>query len=70
MLKIGVISDSHHRSDIAKSAIDYLKEKGVDLLLHAGDIVEISTLKDMRDSGIPYKAVLGNNDSFLKSCES
>ena len=53
MLKIGVISDSHHRSDIAKSAIDYLKEKGVDLLLHAGDIVEISTLKDMRDSGIP-----------------
>lgn len=70
MLKIGVISDSHHRSDIAKSAIDYLKEKSVDLLLHAGDIVEISTLKDMRDSGIPYKAVLGNNDSFLKSCES
>lgn len=69
MLKIGVISDSHHRSDIAKSAIDYLKEKGVDLLLHAGDIVEISTLKDMRDSGIPYKAVFGNNDIPLLGCE-
>lgn len=70
MLKIGVISDSHHRSDIAKSAIDYLKEKGVDLLLHAGDIVEITTLRDMRDSGICYKSVFGNNDTLLFGCES
>ena len=69
MLKIGVISDSHHRPDIAKSAICYLKEKGADLLVHAGDIVEIATLRDMRDSGIYYKAVFGNNDMSLFGCE-
>ena len=70
MVKIGVISDSHHRPDIAKSAICYLKQKGIDLLVHAGDIVEIATLRDMKDSKIPYKAVFGNNDMLLKGCQS
>lgn len=67
MSKIGIISDSHQRVDIAQSAIKYLKNKDIDILLHAGDIVELDTLKIMQKSQIPYKAVFGNNDTLLKA---
>lgn len=66
MIKIGVISDSHHKSDVAGSAINYLLDKKADLIIHAGDIVEISTLKALKNSKIPYVAVFGNNDNALK----
>lgn len=65
-LKFGVISDSHHRSDVAKSAINFLKDCGADLLIHAGDIVEHITLKDLKHSNLPYVAILGNNDKELQ----
>ncbi|CZE45898.1 YfcE family phosphodiesterase [Campylobacter geochelonis] len=66
MITLGIISDSHQRVDIAKSAINYLKDKKIDLLLHAGDIVKFQTLELMKKSGIKYRAVLGNNDTNLK----
>ncbi len=66
-MRIGLISDSHHKVDVAKSAINFLKKKDVDLLVHSGDIVEFETLRDLKKSQIPYVAVLGNNDSNLKS---
>ena len=65
MLKVGLISDSHRRDDVAKFAIDYLLKKEIDLLIHAGDIVEEKTLFDMKNCGVPYVAVLGNNDFHL-----
>lgn len=64
-LKVGVISDSHHRSDVARSAINFLKDYGANLLIHAGDIVEHVTLKDLKKSNLAYFAVLGNNDKNL-----
>lgn len=66
MTKIGVISDSHHRSDIATQAIKILKKQGVHILIHSGDIVELKTLEDMKNSLIPYVAILGNNDANLQ----
>lgn len=65
-LKVGIISDSHHRSDVARSAINFLKKSGANVLIHAGDIVELSTLNDLKRSNLPYFAILGNNDSSLK----
>lgn len=65
-MKIGVMSDSHHKSDVANSAISLLQEKKVDLIIHAGDIVELDTLKALKRSKIPYAAVFGNNDNGLK----
>ncbi|ASM38825.1 MAG: YfcE family phosphodiesterase [Campylobacter sputorum] len=70
MAKIGIISDSHKRSDIALEAIDILKSQKVDILIHAGDIVEFDTLKHLRNSHIPYVAVLGNNDESLKKYQN
>lgn len=66
MIKIGIISDSHKRSDIALDAIKILQSQSVDLLIHAGDIVELDTLKHMRNTHIPYVAILGNNDDDLR----
>ena len=64
-MKIGVISDSHYAVDVANSALDYLRNLGIDLLIHAGDIVELRTLQLMHAMKIPYAAVIGNNDTNL-----
>ncbi|MBR8463293.1 YfcE family phosphodiesterase [Campylobacter sp. faydin G-24] len=64
-LKIGIISDSHHRTDVAKDAIDLLVKNGCELVLHAGDILKSECLKYLQDSGVAYRAVIGNNDSHL-----
>lgn len=62
---IGVISDSHPETGVAANAIEWLLARGADLLVHAGDIVAIETLRLLRQSGKPYFAVLGNNDEAL-----
>ena len=62
---IGVISDSHPEMEVVASAIEWLLARGADLLVHAGDIVAIETLRLLRQSGKPYFAVLGNNDEAL-----
>lgn len=64
-MKIGLLSDSHRKVDLAKFCIDTLKENGAELLIHAGDIVEEDTLKLLAKSGLEYRAVLGNNDMHL-----
>ncbi|MBN1353623.1 MAG: metallophosphoesterase family protein [Candidatus Omnitrophica bacterium] len=63
MKKIGVISDTH----IPKAARDlpesvYREFKNVDMILHAGDLVELSVLEKLR-SIAPTFAVSGNMDS-------
>lgn len=66
-MKIGVLSDSHARVDLAEFCIKKLKKEGADFLIHAGDIVKEETLKLLKKSSLPYKAILGNNDSNLVS---
>ncbi len=65
-MRIGIISDSHARVDLAKFCIQKLKKEGAEFLIHAGDIVKEETLKLLEKSLLPYKAVLGNNDMKLR----
>ena len=58
-MKIGVISDTH--GHIHPGAFDCLK--GVDLILHAGDVGSDSVLVEL-ETLAPVKAVSGNTDSF------
>ncbi len=63
MKRIGVLSDTH----IPKAAPDVPKEvyeefKGVDLILHAGDLTELSVLEALEKIA-PVKAVCGNMDT-------
>ena len=62
-MKIGVISDTH-----LNNFSDHLEEriakyfKDVDMILHAGDVVELSVLDFFSDKKL--KLVAGNMDSF------
>lgn len=61
-MKIGVLSDTH----IPKAALDLPEEVyydfvNVDLIFHAGDLVELSVLRNLEKLA-PVKAVCGNMD--------
>lgn len=62
MVRIGCISDTHipvAAEAIPSTALDLLK--GVDLILHAGDIVALSVIDGLRAIA-PVRAVAGNMD--------
>jgi hypothetical protein len=61
-MKVGVISDTHVPATV-KSLPPRVFQifKGVDLILHAGDIVELSVLDELRTIA-PVEAVAGNMD--------
>jgi putative phosphoesterase len=65
-MKVGIISDTHKKFGRAKKAIDLLIEKGVEFIVHAGDIVRVEVLDYLKEK-IRYVAVLGNNDFHLYS---
>jgi len=65
LLKIGILSDPHRRSDLQKEAIDKLLNEGAEYLLHAGDLCLEENLRQLADTGLPYAAVFGNNDRPL-----
>jgi hypothetical protein len=61
-MKIGVISDTHvPTAATALPPVIYDIFKGVDLILHAGDLVELSVLDDLSVIA-PVEAVAGNVD--------
>lgn len=62
-MKIGVLSDTHVPSAAAALPGRIFEIfRGVDLILHAGDIVELSVLDELRTIA-PVEAVAGNMDS-------
>ena len=64
-MKIGVISDTHTKVKKAARAIDTLIKDGAEFMIHAGDIVEVEVLELLKNCGLRYEAVYGNNDSHL-----
>ncbi len=64
-VKIGIISDSHTKTNYAIKAIDMLLDQGAEFFIHAGDIVEEQTLEYLEKTGKRYVAVYGNNDAHL-----
>jgi len=63
---LGVLSDTHRRVDLTQFCLETLKAEGAEFLIHAGDIVEREILDLLESSGLPYVAVLGNNDTHLQ----
>lgn len=62
-MKIIVISDTHIPARSEELPQDFLKQaKDADLILHAGDFVDISVLRELERIA-PVKAVFGNMDS-------
>jgi len=64
-MKIGIISDTHHRTTLHKEAISHLLSEGAEYLLHTGDIGTKEHIKMLEDTQKPYRVVFGNNDHHL-----
>ncbi len=64
-MKIAILSDSHKKPDLTKDAVDMLKSKGADYLIHAGDIEIKENLEILKNSNLVYVSVFGNNDYNL-----
>jgi len=69
-MKIGVISDTHRKVKMAKKALNLLIKDGAEFIIHAGDIVELDTLELLKNCGLRYVAVYGNNDAHLAEFHS
>lgn len=64
-MKIGLLSDSHHRRELHAQAIANLLAQGVEYILHAGDIHSLEHLQMLRDTSLPFVVIFGNNDQHL-----
>ena len=64
-MKIGIISDTHHKYERAEVALDILLQDGAEFIVHAGDVCQLETLELLKNCGKRYVAVYGNNDSHL-----
>ena len=62
MYKIAVLSDSHQKVKLTQEAIDMLKSKGAKYIAHAGDFELKENLDILKNSGLIYVSVFGNND--------
>lgn len=64
-MKIGVIADTHV-PDRAKEIPQQVLEafKGVDMVIHAGDLVELKVLDQLKAVCMNVKAVWGNMDPY------
>jgi putative phosphoesterase len=61
-MKIGVISDTHIPASTDKIPAEIFRHfKGVDLILHAGDLTNLLILNELRKVA-PVEAVFGNMD--------
>lgn len=66
-MKIGVLSDTHFKIEEAQKTIDFLVQNGAEFLIHAGDVCKVETLEALKNCGVRYVVVYGNNDAGLVS---
>lgn len=65
-MKIAVASDSHDNLPMIAAAVAAFKERGAELLIHAGDFVAPFAVKKWLTVGVPMLAVFGNCDGERK----
>jgi putative phosphoesterase len=58
---VGVVSDTHDNLGLARSAINLFDDRGVDAVVHCGDVIAPFTAV-VFDRGVEFYAVRGNND--------
>jgi putative phosphoesterase len=63
-MKIGVIADTHISKKTETIPVEVLKAfETVDMVIHAGDLVSLDVLKQLKDICPQVKAVYGNMDA-------
>ena len=59
---IGIMSDSHDHLEAIKMAVEVFNQAGVDLVVHAGDLIAPFTAPEFAKLQAPLEAIFGNND--------
>src|SRR5438874_9174910 len=59
-MRIAVLSDTHSRLQTIETALQSVRERGIDLILHCGDIEDASAVELFR--GFTVHFVFGNCD--------
>jgi uncharacterized protein len=57
---IGIVSDTHGKSDLMRQAVSILRQRGMQFLIHCGDVGSLAVVDQM--AGIPSALVWGNGD--------
>jgi putative phosphoesterase len=63
---IGIMSDSHDNLGAVKRAAALFHDAGCGIIIHAGDFVAPFSGKELKNAGVPIKAVFGNCDGEKK----
>ena len=61
-MKIAIVADSHDNLRAIDAAVNVFKERGAEVLIHAGDFVAPFAVKRFLALGVPMVAVFGNCD--------
>lgn len=64
-MKIAIISDSHDNRENLGLVAQKISEEKVECILHCGDVVAPSTLKEITKYNIPLHVIHGNNTGDL-----
>ena len=59
---IGIMSDSHDDMAQIKKAVELFNARGVEHVLHAGDVISPFTFEVMGGLSAPFSGIFGNND--------
>jgi len=59
---IGIVSDTHDNLSSIKQTIEFFNLRGVNLVLHCGDIFSTTAAQEFSKLKCGFKAVFGNND--------
>ena len=61
-MRLAVMSDSHDHLDNIRKALEIIRGRKTELIIHCGDFVAPFVLKEFEKAGIPIHGVFGNND--------
>ena len=67
---IGLLSDTHDRVPAIDGLIRQMLEKGVGMVLHAGDFCAPFSIKPMLDHNVTMAGVFGRNDGDHEGLKS
>ena len=61
-VKLGILADSHDHVRNIRRALEIFREREVETIIHAGDVVAPFAAKALKEFSGPVHAVFGNND--------
>ncbi len=69
-MKIGIVSDCHGRAKKLRAALEILAGRGVQTVVHCGDVMTVECIEMLGACGVPAYAVVGNMDRRVSRLEA